>query len=124
MSYIGADKCRQCHEGRHKFWSRTPHWAAFRTLSYKDAEADPDCLPCHVTGYERQTGYWPRKPREALQGVQCEQCHGVGSLHAEKPETYSLLHLPSAPQCMDCHTEEQDDDFDYFRDKKRVCAEE
>ena len=124
VRYIGADKCRQCHAGRYRFWSKTPHWAAFRTLSVKDAEADPDCLPCHVTGYERQTGYWRKKPRKELEGVQCEVCHGVGSLHAANPETYSLLHLPSAPQCLDCHTEEQDDDFNFLRDKKKICAEE
>jgi hypothetical protein len=124
VRYIGADKCRQCHAGRYRFWSKTPHWAAFRTLAIKDAEADPDCLQCHVTGYERQTGYWPKKPRKELEGVQCEVCHGVGSLHAANPETYSLLHLPSAPQCLDCHTRDQDDNFDYLRDRKRVCGEE
>ncbi len=123
VHYIGADQCRKCHIGRYRFWSRTAHWAALRTLSVKDAEADPDCLPCHVTGYERLTGYWPKVPRKDLEGVQCESCHGIGSLHAQSPELYSLLHLPSAPQCMNCHTEEQDDDFDYLRDKPRVCAE-
>jgi hypothetical protein len=123
VRYIGADQCRKCHVGRYRFWSRTPHWAALRTLSVKDAEADPDCLPCHVTGYERLTGYWPKVPRKDLEGVQCESCHGIGSLHARSPELYSLLHLPSAPQCMDCHTEERDDDFNYLRDRKAVCAE-
>ncbi|MDF1536285.1 MAG: multiheme c-type cytochrome [bacterium] len=123
VRYIGAEKCRGCHEGRYRFWSRTPHRAALSTLALKDADADPDCVPCHVTGYERLTGYWPKAPRRDLEGVQCESCHGIGSLHAATPELHSLLHLPAAPQCIDCHTEEQDDDFDFLRDKVKVCAE-
>ena len=121
--YTGHEACAQCHEARHRFWLTTDHFKAFESLAPKNAEADPDCIPCHVTGYMRRTGYWPKAPKENLRGIQCESCHGVGSLHAANPESYSLVHLPSAPRCMDCHTEEQDGDFVYFRDRKAVCAE-
>ncbi len=121
--YTGAEVCAGCHDSRYRFWLTTDHSRAFDSLAPKNAGADPDCVPCHVTGYMRRTGYWPKAPREDLRGVQCEACHGVGSLHARSPDLYSLLHLPAAPQCMDCHTEEQDDDFDYLRDRKTVCAE-
>jgi 2',3'-cyclic-nucleotide 2'-phosphodiesterase (5'-nucleotidase family) len=123
VRYTGHQACAGCHESRHRFWLTTDHFKAFDALAPKNAGADPDCLPCHVTGYERRTGYWPKAPREDLYGVQCESCHGVGSLHASNPAGYSLVHLPSAPQCLDCHTKEQDDDFDYFRDKGKVCGE-
>ena len=123
ISYTGHEACAQCHEARHRFWLTTGHFKAFDSLAPKNAQADPDCIPCHVTGYMRRTGYWPKAPRESLRGVQCEACHGVGSHHAADPQNYSLVHLPLAPRCMDCHTEEQDGEFDYFRDKLQVCAE-
>ena len=121
--YTGPKACAECHESRYRFWLTTDHSRAFDSLAPKDAGADPDCIPCHVTGYNRRTGYWPKVPREDLRGVQCEACHGVGSLHVKSPDLYSLVHLPAAPQCLDCHTENQDDDFDYFRDKGLICAE-
>jgi hypothetical protein len=123
VHYTGAKTCAGCHESRYRFWLTTDHSRAFDSLAPKNAGADPDCIGCHVTGYMRRTGYWPKAPREDLRGVQCEACHGVGSLHVGSPDQYSLLHLPVAPQCMDCHTESQDDDFDYFRDRPLVCSE-
>ena len=122
--YTGSEVCAGCHDSRYRFWQTTDHFRAFDSLSPKSAVGDPDCLPCHVTGYMRRTGYWPKAPREDLRGVQCEACHGVGSLHAKSPDLYSLLHLPAAPQCMDCHTQDQDDDFDYLRDRVLVCSED
>jgi len=123
VRYTGSEACAGCHASRHRFWLTTGHSRAFESLAPKKAGADPDCLGCHVTGYMRLTGYWPKAPRDDLRGVQCEACHGVGSLHVRSPEMYSLVHLPAAPQCLDCHTQEQDGDFDYFRDKGKVCGE-
>jgi len=123
VGYTGPKACAACHEARYRFWLTTDHAGAFDALAPKNAGADPDCMGCHVTGYRRRTGYWPKAPRIDLRGVQCEACHGVGSLHVGSPDTYSLLHLPLAPLCMDCHTEDQDADFDYFRDKGKVCGE-
>ena len=124
VRYTGPKVCAGCHESRYRFWLTTDHSRAFDSLAPKNAGADPDCLPCHVTGYMRRTGYWPKAPREDLRGVQCEACHGVGSLHVGSPDRYSLLHLPAAPQCMDCHTEDQDGEFDYIRDRSLVCSED
>ena len=123
LRYTGSKECARCHESRYRFWLNTGHSRAFESLAPKNAGADPDCIGCHVTGYKRRTGYWPKAPKEELRGVQCEACHGVGSLHVGNPDSYSLVHLPAAPRCMDCHTENQDDDFDYFRDKSLVCGE-
>jgi len=123
VRYTGPEACSGCHESRYRFWLTTDHARAFESLAPKKAGADPDCIGCHVTGYMRRTGYWPKAPRDDLRGVQCEACHGVGSLHVGSPEMYSLVHLPTAPQCLDCHTQEQDDDFDYLRDKGKVCGE-
>jgi 2',3'-cyclic-nucleotide 2'-phosphodiesterase (5'-nucleotidase family) len=122
--YIGYDICIDCHRGRTEYWGGTDHASAVESLKPRDADADPDCLPCHVTGYLRPTGYSPANPRQDLLGVQCEACHGRASLHAASPELYRLIRIPPASMCRTCHTPDQDDDFDYVRERAVVCAEQ
>ena len=124
VRYVGYLPCLNCHLKRGRFWEETAHAAAIETLQDRGAEADPDCLPCHVTGYFRPGGYTLAAPREELLDVQCESCHGSGSLHASSPELYRMIRIPPASACLTCHTPEQDDDFDYARDRVLVCAEE
>ncbi|UCF30287.1 MAG: hypothetical protein JSV26_09490 [bacterium] len=121
--YIGTDTCIDCHRGRVEFWKGTDHATAIESLRPLEADADPDCLPCHVTGYLQPTGYSPALPREDLLGVQCEACHGMASLHASSPKLYRLIRTPKATMCRTCHTPEQDDDFDFLRDRGLVCSE-
>lgn len=123
VRYTGFDPCIDCHMGRYNFWKNTPHAGAIESLKPKDAESDPDCLPCHVTGYLRPEGYSPASPRGDLLGVQCEACHGTGSLHTGSPEIYNLIKSPKVTICLSCHTPDQDDDFDYVRDRGLVCGE-
>ncbi len=69
-----------------------------------------DCAACHTTGYsprgsvekmEGIVGGW------AQPGVQCEACHGPGSLHAKNPPSSKggvLMAInPDAAQCKRCH---------------------
>jgi len=123
VRFTGFDPCIDCHMGRYNFWKETPHARAIESLKPKGADADPDCLPCHVTGYLRPTGFSPSAPREDLHGVQCEACHGTGSLHSGSPEIYNLVRAPKVTICLSCHTPDQDDDFDYVRDRALVCGE-
>jgi hypothetical protein len=122
--FTGPQICVECHESRYRFWIRTPHAKAYDTLEVKGAGADPDCLPCHVTGFMQRTGYRRGSTRHDLRNVTCESCHGIGSLHSLSSDRYSLIHSPNAMQCMECHTKDRDSDFDYFRDKALVCNEE
>jgi len=124
IRYTGSDSCLDCHRGRYAFWKGTPHSTAIQSLAPKDAEADPDCIPCHVTGYLRPTGYAPARPRKDLLGVQCEACHGMGSLHVSSPGLYHMVKIPKASVCRTCHTGARDDDFNYIRDRGLVCSEE
>jgi 2',3'-cyclic-nucleotide 2'-phosphodiesterase (5'-nucleotidase family) len=117
VRYVGAAPCLACHVGRHRFWRDTDHARAIDSLKEKGAHADPDCLQCHTTGFDVGS-------RGVIHlGVQCEACHGKGSLHVSWPETYPLLAVPPASVCGECHTPEQDDDFQYMRDKGLVCSE-
>ena len=114
--YVGAAKCGECHTKAYAKWKDSPHAHAYASLTegraefegdWADRRLDPECLSCHVTGWDPQ-GYFPRKggflpeslaagsPRggagqdeglggldryHLLAGQQCENCHGPGSGH-------------------------------------------
>jgi hypothetical protein len=79
-------------------------------VPYHAGEEVPyDCGTCHATGYSAQgnqddrpgvVGTW------ALAGVQCEECHGPGSLHANHPLAYSPQIDRDAATCTSCHIAE------------------
>ncbi|MEK6255733.1 MAG: cytochrome c family protein [Chloroflexota bacterium] len=65
-----------------------------------------DCGGCHTTGYSPLghqndmpgiTGTW------ALEGVQCEACHGPGSQHVQAPQAVSMELDRSSQLCGSCH---------------------
>ena len=65
-----------------------------------------DCGSCHTTGYNPSghqddlpgiNGTW-KEP-----GVQCEACHGPGSLHASNPSGVRMVIDRDASLCQQCH---------------------
>lgn len=97
-TYIGAKKCGECHTKAYGTWKETKHAHALESLvkgrkDYGDNWVsrlnDPECLACHVTGWDPQnvlryeSGYLELATTEHLAGQQCENCHGPGSHHAE-----------------------------------------
>lgn len=101
--YVGITACAGCHPSAKKFWDGTKHAAAYETLEKDFKEFNLDCVGCHVTGYEKPGGSTVTHVSK-LKDVQCEVCHGPGSLHVEKPEKLGLI-TPSparslcAPAC-------------------------
>lgn len=98
---IGAERCGACHEKELADWKKSPHARALARLS-KVKQADPVCRSCHTTA--------PTKTDPALSGVQCESCHGAGSLYAPKyvmkdGELRELLGLQKVTEatCRACH---------------------
>ncbi|MCA9916568.1 MAG: NapC/NirT family cytochrome c [Anaerolineales bacterium] len=80
-------------------------WVAYHAdeenLSY-------DCGTCHTTGYSpigNQDGLAGIVGSWAIAGVQCEECHGAGSQHAESPITVRLTINRDGESCNECHTE-------------------
>jgi hypothetical protein len=77
--------------------------------------AETDCLKCHATAAADPSRWEPTFHLE--DGVQCEACHGPGSLHAARMRAASdAAGAPSQPRsavcalerpdlgiCMDCH---------------------
>jgi hypothetical protein len=101
--YVGAERCRSCHEQAFTMWSTSPHARALDALPEKDRN-DPRCLTCHTMVVD------DRSP--ALVGVQCETCHGPGRHYsveyvmrdADLRVQTGFLE-PAEKTCLRCHTE-------------------
>lgn len=101
--YVGVDMCTNCHEEPKKVWDATKHATAYPTLEKQFKEANLDCVSCHVTGYDKPGGSTVTHV-EDLKNVQCEVCHGPGSLHALEPEKVKVpIARPGPEACIECH---------------------
>lgn len=113
--YVGDKNCVSCHKPAARFWKKTVHAQAWKTLVEVGKEAHDDCVSCHVTGYGEVGGTSLGHTR-GLQDVQCEVCHGPGSIHVEKKgkETpfAGRLQTPESV-CVHCHNEKHSDTFQY-----------
>ncbi len=129
-SFVGSEACGECHTKAQAAFEKTPHAHALDTL-VKPAERsdiarhfDPECLSCHVTGWDPQrhfpfkSGYLSLEGTPALAHTGCENCHGPGSAHvaAENGETKLSptavgklrleMRLPldkARDKCVECH---------------------
>lgn len=111
--YVGVEACADCHSEAVAQWKTTVHGRAYETLVTANKQYDLSCVSCHVTGF-REPGGSEVVENEGLQSVQCEQCHGPGSLHVEDPSSANIrLEAPSSV-CLSCHTPEHSDTFDYL----------
>jgi YVTN family beta-propeller protein len=124
--YVGVMGCSICHAGpeagyQFSRWRLTGHARAFGSLATtvgyaiaraEGVEGDPQesdrCLRCHVTG-----GGLPEdrflEGFDRTDGVQCESCHGAGSVHAsESIDTPQGVHETKLAEvteqtCIPCH---------------------
>jgi hypothetical protein len=115
--YVGIDDCELCHAAAVKLWKGTVHARAWGELTAVDKQWSYDCIGCHVTGYGKAGGS-AMAHVEKLEAVQCEVCHGPGSLHVEHPRQVHLT-TPSEGDCKGCHTKDHSDTFQfvpYLRD--------
>lgn len=113
--YVGAEECTFCHKEAVEFWKSTRHHRAWETLVELGKDLDYDCVKCHLTGWE-QPGGANLAFNESLRDVQCEVCHGPGSLHVAadgKEKKSSLIRATPRDVCVRCHTPEHSDTFDY-----------
>lgn len=75
-NYIGPDGCKFCHLANFNEWVLTNHSRAFKTLVEVGQEKNEDCIPCHVTGYNKETKTYKFKD------ITCEECHNSGDISA------------------------------------------
>jgi hypothetical protein len=111
-SYVGVAACAKCHEAAKTFWDTTKHAHAYATLASQNKELNLDCVSCHVTGYD-QPGGSSVTHVDLLKDVQCEVCHGPGSLHSAKPSAVEMPHKkPKEDGCLACHHPPHVEQFD------------
>lgn len=134
--YVGPDQCKVCHNKKPEgaqwtVWKSMKHAKAFESLKSEAAlkiakdkglakppSESPECLKCHVTGYDEAKAAAPAriKPED---GLSCENCHGPGSLHitdakdvVAKKKTVEEIdwkaHIITVEEarCRECHNEE------------------
>jgi len=120
--YSGGDACTDCHVDAAEFWKKTIHAQAWQTLVDRGQQFDYECIGCHVTGFDKPGGS-NLGHTDKLRDVQCEVCHGPGSIHVakggdEKPA--AIKRGPAEDLCASqCHTHEHSDTFQleaYLRD--------
>lgn len=102
--YVGDARCATCHSGTHGDWEETGHAEAWASLMTSDHAASY-CFPCHAVGYEGDFGNsgYDEAPIEKFVNVQCENCHGAGSAHAEAPSSSNISFSYEADNCGKCH---------------------
>ncbi len=134
FNYVGSKKCKMCHKGKKKGevwekWEKGPHAKAFETLKAKGEEKNPECLPCHVTGFNT-SGYKVSDVNASkFEGVQCEACHGPGSgfkkmsiMKDKQKSTENGLIEPTEETCKQCHNKKSPNfkGFDYKEYAKKI----
>jgi hypothetical protein len=113
--YVGMAKCAPCHKSATAFWQKTVHAQAWKTLVDGGKDADYKCVGCHVSGYG-EVGGTSLGHTQGYQNVQCETCHGPGSVHVaakglEDPP--AIQRQAPASTCTACHNEHHSDTFVY-----------
>lgn len=118
--YLGFLGCGSCHAKQLASWQQTQHAKAYRTLTAKQQQFNPNCLSCHVTGIATDRGEEALSIADDRRSVGCETCHGPGRSHSENPRAYPLPRRPSPELCRTCHSAPHDSNFDYDKRIKLI----
>ncbi len=90
--FVGTEKCAECHTKAFEAWKDTDHAHATDSIVQPPQRSiarhfDPECLSCHVTGWNPQSFAPYRSGYESIEATPhmvangCENCHGPGSKH-------------------------------------------
>jgi hypothetical protein len=113
--FVGDGKCAGCHKPAMAFWKTTVHASAWKTLVEGGKQNDYKCVSCHVTGYG-EVGGSSLGHTNKLRNVQCETCHGPGSVHVAEEgleEPIAVRTITPSSTCTACHSEQHSDTFQY-----------
>ena len=113
--YIGAAKCKMCHNKAEKGaqftkWEASKHSKAFSDLKPAD-QKNAKCLKCHSTSAGVDQALVATITVE--EGVSCETCHGPGSVYKvattmkdKKLAMTKGMIEPKEAVCVKCHNKE------------------
>lgn len=108
--YSGNEVCGVCHESQHQTWQLTQHATAYDTLVKHAEETNPECVGCHVVGFEETGGFRISDQDRALENVGCESCHGRGGPHLS-PQFVTEGDYQRV--CVTCHDKKHSLGFEY-----------
>jgi hypothetical protein len=108
--YLGAEVCGRCHVSEMAQWKTTAHAKAWETLVDNKVDSRPDCIPCHVVGYQQAGGFKTADDVARVADVQCESCHGMGTQHEAYPTAARRI---TEETCLTCHNSTTSPTFDF-----------
>jgi hypothetical protein len=132
-TFVGADNCKACHPNTYMKWSTTEHFRAYDMLLEKDPRPnviyDAECVTCHTTGFEYNSGWKSETETPHLKGNQCENCHGPGSKHVTDPKNadYRKAMALTAEKadksrlCLGCHDGDNSPKFKFETHYPRIA---
>lgn len=140
-TFVGHETCGDCHTEAYEVFENTPHFHATDSIAKPTQRSeiprhfDPECLSCHVTGWNPQgffayeSGYQDLEESEHLHTNGCENCHGPGSAHVAaengdidvsdeeldklRAEMRLTLEEAKKSQCYNCHDTDNSPEFDF-----------
>lgn len=102
-TYIGVVVCKACHPDQYAEWNATKH----STAHFQSFQNSDTCAPCHATGFGESGGFVSGTSELEMAGVQCEVCHGPGSVHIRAgldQKAATINKIPKAVDtCQNCH---------------------
>lgn len=120
-SYVGAETCKACHAPAYDFWQKASvkilakaetgqmmeriegHSRAWKSLEDVNKTLDRNCIGCHSVGFMKPGGYCKAQEVDFRKNVQCESCHGPGSLHAQTGDKKKIQRAVPESHCRSCH---------------------
>ena len=109
--FAGETVCKTCHPLAHEKWSTSRHGKAYETLRKINKAFDPECLICHVVGYNTPGGFISELDTPDLKNVQCEVCHGPGKKHISAP--MPGFGMKARKACKKCHVKNHSPRFNF-----------
>lgn len=119
VGFVGSETCRICHEYEYRLWSTKAHARAFATLVRENYHYDPECVGCHVVGYEYEEGFRDAEDTPHLVNVGCESCHGPGAEHSVTANA-AYGKTDGAKTCIFCHAPDRSPRFEYSSYREKI----
>ena len=121
--FVGDAVCASCHSAAKAVFDRAlvevvrtnkdgskvtaqiGHAKSWQTLTDAGRDKDRSCVGCHSVGFMAPGGPCTTTQIAArgLAGVQCESCHGAGSLHAGSGDKALIRRAVDEAVCRSCH---------------------
>ncbi len=121
--YAASGACVNCHTKEMARWAFTKHARAWEALLLRREDDNPECIPCHSTGFGEPGGFG--EPTETnirkFKAVQCEACHGPMGGHPDDRSVHGRAITPE--RCTGCHDAANDPDFDFAEALPRATCQ-